>query len=218
MEIDLFEKLLSEKEKGKEEYINRESYIAKEKLKANKNADVSDLIEMISQMVTVGMKDLNVEFVPDDGARLVIDPNKKTVTKNYIYFFVFSRVPVEIKPRYREEIKADTDDGNKKRIGAVYGQKFEAILQFNIIGCSYKEANIVMTRFEELMFQYTGFFKKNGVIDCVFHKQLTDQNFDTYRNNVSVRNLQYKCQIEKLIPEFEAMITDIDKNNVEDNT
>lgn len=216
MEVDLFETLLREQEEAREAYANKSPTVIKERLKAEKNADIPDLIEMISQMVTVGMKELNVEFVPDDGARLIIDPNKKTVKKNYIYFFVYSRVPLEMKPRFREEIQANVNNGNKKRIGNIYGQKFEAIIQFNIIGCSYEEANKVMTRFEELMFQYIGYFKKNGIIDCVFHKQLTDQNYDVYRNNVSVRNLQYKCQVERLIPEFDAMMVDIDPNCVVD--
>lgn len=216
MEVDLFETLLREQEEAREAYANKSPTIIKERLKAEKNADIPDLIEMISQMVTVGMKELNVEFVPDDGARLIIDPNKKTVKKNYIYFFVYSRIPLEMKPRFREEIQANVNNGNKRRIGNIYGQKFEAIIQFNIIGCSYDEANKVMTRFEELMFQYIGYFKKNGIIDCVFHKQLTDQNYDVYRNNVSVRNLQYKCQVERLIPEFDAMMVDIDPNCVVD--
>lgn len=216
MEVDLFETLLREQEEAREAYANKLPTVIKERLKAEKNADIPDLIEMISQMVTVGMKELNVEFVPDDGARLIIDPNKKTVKKNYIYFFVYSRVPLEMKPRFREEIQANVNNGNKRRIGNIYGQKFEAIIQFNIIGCSYEEANKVMTRFEELMFQYIGYFKKNGIIDCVFHKQLTDQNYDVYRNNVSVRNLQYKCQVERLIPEFDAMMVNIDPNCVVD--
>lgn len=216
MEVDLFETLLREQEEAREAYANKSPTVIKERLKAEKNADIPDLIEMISQMVTVGMKELNVEFVPDDGARLIIDPNKKTVKKNYIYFFVYSRIPLEMKPRFREEIQTNVDNGNKRRIGNIYGQKFEAIIQFNIIGCSYDEANKVMTRFEELMFQYIGYFKKNGIIDCVFHKQLTDQNYDVYRNNVSVRNLQYKCQVERLIPEFDAMMVDIDPNCVVD--
>lgn len=216
MEVDLFETLLREQEEAREAYANKSPTVIKERLKAEKNADIPDLIEMISQMVTVGMKELNVEFVPDDGARLIIDPNKKTVKKNYIYFFVYSRIPIEMKPRFREEIQANVNNGNKRRIGNIYGQKFEAIIQFNIIGCSYDEANKVMNRFEELMFQYIGYFKKNGIIDCVFHKQLTDQNYDVYRNNVSVRNLQYKCQVERLIPEFDAMMVDIDPNCVVD--
>lgn len=212
--IDMFETLMREQDEAKKAYANREPNVITGRLKADKNADIPDLIEMISKLVTVGMKELNVEFVPDDGARLIIDPNKKTLKKNYIYFFVHSRIPLETKPRFREEIEANINNGNKRRIGNVYGQKFEAILQFNIIGCSYDEANKVMTRFEELMFQYIGYFKRNGVIDCVFHKQLTDQNYDVYRNNVSVRNLQYKCQVERLIPEFEAMMVDIDPNCV----
>ena len=179
-------------------------------LKADKSADLEDFIEMISKIVTKTIgKQLGVVFIPDEGARILKD-DKYTLDNPYILYEVISREPIsELKPSVRQEIIEETEDEINARHGTIWGQKFISIVQFNIIACDYKTANKVMKDFEELIFKYTGYFKKNGVAEILFKTQLTDQNLDFYRQSCSVRSLQYNIEIEKLFVQFKSDINKI---------
>lgn len=177
-------------------------------LKANKSATLDDFITMLAMLVKKTMKKDGVEFVPDEGARIELDP-KKTLDHPYILFDVVSRIPqTELKPRAREVIRERTDDQANARNGLVWGQRQKVIVQFNVIACDYVQANRVMNNLEELIFKYTAYFKKNGVAEILFQMQGTDRNLDYYRQSTSVRSLQYMIEIEKLFVQFDSDIED----------
>lgn len=176
-------------------------------LKSDKSATLEDLIEMISMLVNKTMKNLNVIFVPDEGARIRLD-QKETLNNSYIFYDVISREPIlEKKPRYREEIIENTEDN--PRTGMIFGQKFKSLIQFNVLACDYKTANIVMNTLESLLFKYTAFFKQNGISEFLFRNQITDQNLNYYRQSLSVRSLIYSVIVEKLYTQFKTDIQDI---------
>lgn len=176
-------------------------------LQANKQASLEDFIEMLSTISSKALKD--VIFIPDEGARLLKD-QKETMNTSYILYEVLERQPMtELKPRAREEIIEHTDDVNNDRRGIVWGQKFISVVQFNILSCDYKTCNKVMELFEELIFKYTAYFKKNGVSEILFKSQLTDKNLDFYRQSLSVRSLQYKIITEKLFVQYRSNISSI---------
>lgn len=168
-------------------------------LKAEKNATMLDFVEMVAKVITRTEKEYDVTFLMDEGKRLALDPNEK-VNNVFITYEVLERVPTkEIKPRERESfIDEVTFSQSESRQGRVYGQKFIAKIQFNIIASEYKAAERVMNIFEDLIFSYKHYFKKNGVAEILFEKQLTDKNYDIYRQNMSVRNLRYEVHLEKL--------------------
>lgn len=180
-------------------------------LTSDRNASVEDFIEMVSKVVSKGLYDEKVEFLMDEGDRIVKEVNEP-VDHPCITYFVIERVPkLEIKPREREHfIKENTFIQSDARQGRIYGQKFTAKIQFNIFASEYKVANRVMNIFEDLIFNYKYYFKKNGVAEILFHKQITDQNFDIYRQNMSVRNLIYEIEVEKLYVIFDSEIAQID--------
>ena len=95
---------------------------------------------------------------------------------------------------------------NDARQGRIYGQKFKCEVQFNVIASEYKLAERVMNNFEDLIFSYTHSFKKNGVAELYFKNQLTDKDYDMYRQNLSVRSLIYYVEIEKLYVMFDSEI------------
>ena len=177
------------------------------KQKANKGADIFDLIKMIASLTKIQLK--NCIFEPDEGKIITLD-SMKTINKPVITYSVKSEVPLEIKPRLREEIEDLDELNNEKRLGQVWGQKFQCILQFNIMSSVYKETEEVMKIFEELIFNHTGYFKQNGVAEIVFHKRFTDSDFSNLREKLSVRNLQYEVTIEKLIVSFADKIKNIE--------
>jgi hypothetical protein len=177
--------------------------------KATKNASLQDFVEMVAMLVSKSMKKRNVVFKPDEGARIAVDPSK-TLENPYIFFEVIERKPkLERKPREREAFSEISNDKSNKRQGRIWGQKFSAIVQFNFLACDYSTVNAVMNDFENLIFNYTPYFKKNGVAEILFEKHFTDKNLDIFRQTLSARSLQYYLEIEKLIAVFESEIKDI---------
>lgn len=176
--------------------------------KADKNAELFDFIKMIDTLVKLTME--NTEFIPDERKIHSLDV-MKNIDKPIISYRVLGRKPkMEIKPRIREEIEENNPVTNEKILGEVWGQKFECYIQFDLIGSVYTEAEQVMNKFEELMFKYTGFFKKNGVAELIFDKHLTDESFDNLRESYSVRSLIYRVEVEKLIVVFKHEIEEIE--------
>lgn len=162
-------------------------------LKADKNASLFDFIKMVDKLVTLTMKDLNVKFIPDEGKSIYLS-NDQRLDEPIITYKVISRKPKgEIKPRYREGFN-NTDSGS----GEIYGQKFKCHIQFNIFASVYELVEQVMERFEELMITYAGYFKRNGVGEILFDQQYTDSSFETMRQSLSIRNLSYYVEVEKL--------------------
>ena len=164
-----------------------------DKQQADKNCDLDDLFAMINKLVVKALKKDNVEFNPDEGARFVVD-QQVPINHPIIQFDVISYEPkLELKPRVINQFIEESDDKNDrwKRHGQVWSQRFKCVIQFNIIGSDYITANKVMRDFEELMFRYSGYFKQQGVAEIVFKSRFSDKNYDYYRQNLSVRSLEF---------------------------
>jgi hypothetical protein len=181
--------------------------IKTKKQTSEKSASLFDLIKMINKLVSLTMP--NVVFIPDEGKVIETEAMKK-IENPIITYKLISRVPKgELKSRVRDTIEETTKDG-EKRLGEVCGQKYECLIQFNIFASVYDEAEEVMEHFEELMMSYTGFFKKNGIAEIFFKKQFTDDNYINLRETLSVRNLCYYVEIEKLTVIFREKIKEIE--------
>lgn len=174
---------------------------------ADKSASLGDLIQMIDRLVTLTMP--NVDFIPEEGKVLSMDSMKDFNRPKITYKVKYRKPKMEIKPRVRESIEPDNKNG-EDRLGQICGQKFECLIQFNIFTSVYKEAEEVMEKFEELIFSYTGFFKKNGVAELLFKEQITDDFYERLRETLSVRNLIYYVEIEKLTVIFKEKIKEIE--------
>ena len=178
-------------------------------LKADKTATLFDFIKMIDRMVTITMKDLDVEFIPDEG-KTVSFSSDFPIDHPIIAYHLNSRKPKgEIKPRFRESFTSSpySPDG---QTGEIYGQKFKCHLQFNIFASEYSVAEQVMERFEDMMITYAGYFKRNGVAEVLFDQQFTDKNFESMRQTLSIRNLCYYVEIERLTVIMRENIKDIE--------
>lgn len=66
-----------------------------------------------------------------------------------------------------------------------------------------------MRDFEELMFRYAGYFKQQGVAEIVFKSRFSDKNYDYYRQNLSVRSLQYYVEIERNYVSYDTDISGV---------
>jgi hypothetical protein len=65
-----------------------------------------------------------------------------------------------------------------------------------------------METFEELMLSYTGYFMEQGVRQVYFKEQIKDTDYNNFRDTLSVRNLRYYVEIEKLMVIFNRRISD----------
>ena len=181
---------------------------AKYPLKSTKNATLFDFIKMVDKLCSLTLK--NAKFVPDEKTLQELDI-MKNIDKPVITYKVIERIPKkEIKPRLRETIKEKDEQSGLDKLGEIWGQKFECIIQFDIIASEYKEANEVMNDFEDLIFTYAGFFKRNGISEIYFKKHLTDSHLDNLRENLSIRSLQYYVEIEKVTVIFREKIKEIE--------
>ena len=127
---------------------------------------------MISKIVSIALKDLQVEFIPDEEKTPIINPDIK-MDHPYITYQTISRKPKNkdgYKPRIRQNVIDD------ERAGVIYGQKFQAIIQFDIFASVYDKSEQVMKRFEELMFTYTYYFKKKGISEIFLLEQLKNSD------------------------------------------
>lgn len=182
---------------------------AKKMQRADKNASLTDCIRMIGTIVDYDMKKDDVVFTNDEHQIKITDP-EIPVNHPYVSYKVISRKPSnEYKPIVREETN-ECDEYNEQRGGTVFGQFFDCVVQFNIFATESVIADKLMDDFEELILNYTGFLKKEGVSEIYFKEQVTDSEYNNFRETLSVRNLRYYVKIEKLRVIFNRRLDDIE--------
>ena len=160
--------------------------------RAKKGATVRDFIDMVADLTDkVLKKRYGITFDPDEGHT----PNDVDTLKGHprIIYKLISRKP-KLERKERPMAMFD-DDGNPIEI---WSQSFTCMIQFNILAGTYDIADKAMTDFEDMLSKYTGYFKENGVSELLFEKQYTDENYDVYRQSVSIRSLQYRVDIQRI--------------------
>lgn len=179
-----------------------------QRLRANRSASLKDFIKMIDKVTTLTFKEENVMFIPDE-AKIDFISNDKKLDNPFINYKVIQRIPKkERKPRHRES--RQEIEKNSTRNAEIYGQTFSCLLQFNIFANDWTTAEDVLEKFEDAIFIYSGFFKKNGVSEILFEKQYTDNFFESTRQVLSIRSVVYYVEIEKLTVIMEENIKEID--------
>lgn len=177
---------------------------------SEKTCSYIEFIEMIQKVVTNVIPDCL--FIPDDEINSYLFPDKP-LDKSIVSFKVFSRKPYqELKPLPRHEIIETTTVKNEARIGSIYGQRMQLILQFNIFSSGYAKSESVMTSFEDSILDYTSFFKKKGVIEILFREQIQDTSYEHFRKTCSMRHLHYEIILEKQWIDFESVLETVQIN------
>lgn len=202
------ESVLTSYIKTSEDKIDKEFSLAEplnpnKRLRADKGSSLQDFMKMVGTLIELTMPD--VEFCPDEGKIMSLDA-VKTFNKPMINYKVIERkTDLELKPRFRQNFNI-----NENENAEIWGQKFKCLVQFNIFASVYKEAEQVMEKFEEIIFSYTGFLKRNGVREILFKEHKTDSHLDTLRETLSIRSLIYYVEIEKLTVILKEKIKEIE--------
>ena len=182
--------------------------IVSRRLKAVENATLEDFISMLAEVCSKMMYKWNAELNPNEGA--IIRDDDQKLEHPVILYEVVDRVPHnELKPRQLEDIVEQIDENGRTRTGRIWSQRFDCVIQFNVVASDYATANKVMSTLEDAIFTYSGYFKSKGVGELLFKRHFTDKTYDRYRQWLSVRSLQYRLVIEKLTTVFDTTIESI---------
>lgn len=171
--------------------------------RAEKGATIRDFIDMVADLTNKVLKTYEATFDPDEG-HMANDVNKN-LGHPYINYKLISRIPkLERKERLLNTIK--DKDG---RSCEIWSQSFICTINFNIFAGTYTIADKLMTDFEDMLSEYAGYFKQNGVQEILFKNQMTDENYDIYRQSMSIRSLQYRIDIQRIKNVFDTTIEDV---------
>ena len=132
---------------------------------------------------------------------------KKTETEKIsppiITYTILSKTPgafgkntSEIKPRHRETLIVKEKD--KEFPVELMGQTFDYKILFELWSEDGDSADELAERFQQFMFQYTGYLKKTGVMEILFDGM--DGNADTsqWRGDLIKRNMVYHIRLDEV--------------------
>jgi hypothetical protein len=95
----------------------------------------------------------------------------------------------------------------------VYTERFSSKVQFNIMASEYRIAWNIMDRIEDALLSYAETIRGNGIVEYYFNRQYQDEYYDTFRNTLTVLNIEYCVETEKIRVIFKENIKDITTND-----
>ncbi len=185
-------------------------------MKANGNASLLDFLEMVSLIINNTMDDLHVQCMPDEKAYVLKNDPLEVINHPIVTFKVRERKHSD-SSGYKPKLIESIVDKELNKTAFIYTERFTSLVQFNIMACEYRTAWEVMDRIEDALLSYAETIKGNGIVEYYFNRQYSDQYYDTFRNTLSVLNLEYCVETEKIRVIFKENIKDIITNEVDEN-
>lgn len=177
----------------------------------NNRADKTCSFEQFIEMVQKAARNIMPEcvFIPQEDVKHLMQPDI-LIDKPIISYELISRIPLfEQKPMVRHEVIEKTEFNGEERIGTLNAWQFDCNVQFNLYASGYEKVQSVMNTFEEMILNYVGYFKRNGVVECLFKKQHKDSSLESFREHASVRSLTYQVILEKYWIDFESVLESV---------
>ena len=219
-----FEKLLNQSSFFEKENIEFKEALAKRDASKNKtalprangSASLLDFLEMFSLIVNNTMDDMHVECMPDEKAYVIKEDPVEAINHPIVTFKVKDRQHKE-KFGYKPKLVESLIDEQTGKTVFIYQERFTSLVQINIMASEYRTAWTIMDRIEDTLLSYAETIKGNGIVEYYFNRQYHDEYYDTFRNTLSVLNLEYCVETEKLRVIFKENIKDIVTNDVDEN-
>lgn len=98
----------------------------------------------------------------------------------------------EIKPRIREYVKTEDDEGGI----TIYGRVLDCSIRFECWADNNKKATELAMDFIDLLDTYTGFLLRNGVARIIFSEMTNPGGDYSLKDNAASRVLKYDVRIE----------------------
>lgn len=144
---------------------------------------------------------------------------KKATTENVappiITYKVLSKTPgafgskntTELKPRHRETITIE--EAGKKIAVEFLGQVFDYKILFELWSEDGESADELVERFQQFMFQYTGFLKKIGVSEIFFESMDSDSGSAEWKTDLIKRSIVYHIRLDEVLGIRSSVIENI---------
>ena len=177
-------------------------------LRANGNASLLDFIDMVSLIITNTMDDLHVDCMPDEKAYVIKDDPVEAINHPIVTFKINDRKHKD-GFNYKPKLIETVTENETGKTAFIYSERYISRVQFNIMAAEYRLAWTVMERIEDALISYAETIKGNGIVEYYFNQQYSDKYYDTFRNTLTVLNLEYCVETEKLRVIFKENIKDI---------
>ena len=177
-------------------------------LRANGNASLLDFIDMVSLIITNTMDDLHVDCMPDEKAYVIKDDPVEAINHPIVTFKINDRRHKD-GFNYKPKLIETVTENETGKTAFIYSERYISKVQFNIMAAEYRLAWVVMERIEDALISYAETIKGNGIVEYYFNQQYSDKYYDTFRNTLTVLNLEYCVETEKLRVIFKENIKDI---------
>ena len=177
-------------------------------LRANGNASLLDFFDMVSLIITNTMDDLHVDCMPDEKAYVLTNDPVEAINHPIVTFKVNEREHKD-SYGYKPKLIETVTENETGKTAFIYSERYLSKIQFNIMAAEYRLAWTVMERLEDALLSYAETIKGNGIVEYYFNKQYSDKYYDTFRNTLTVLNLEYCVETEKLRVIFKENIKDI---------
>lgn len=164
---------------------------------ANGNAQLRDFFKIVGDICITAMEDYKVKFMPYELANVQYkqDPDFR-MDKPIIAYRVIDRRHSE-DSAYKPIITSDIADKDNERVVTRYTERFDSIVQFLFMSTNYDEAHDIMDMFEEIMVNYAGFIRSQGILDYHFLNQNGEIPDSPFRETLVAFPLNYKVKTEK---------------------
>ena len=149
--------------------------------------------------------------MPDEKAYVIKDDPVEPINHPIVTFKVNDRRHKDnfgYKPKLIESVQ----DDEVGKTAFIYSERYTSLVQFNIMASEYRMAWTVMDRIGDALLSYAETIKGNGIVEYYFNRQYADKYYDTFRNTLTVLNLEYCVETEKLRVIFKENIKDIVSN------
>jgi hypothetical protein len=196
----------------------QKDYTTSTLMRANGNASLLDFFDMVSLIITNTLDDLHVDCMPDEKAYVLTNDPVEAINHPIVTFKVNERVHKD-GYSYKPKLIETVTEHESGKTAFIYSERYTSKVQFNIMASEYRLAWTIMERIEDVLLSYAETIKGNGIVEYYFNKQYYDKYYDTFRNTLTVLNLEYCVETEKLRVIFKENIKDIiTKEYVEDSS
>ena len=117
-----------------------------------------------------------------------------------------------VKPQQMQIVNEVVNGKNTGDAFKVYKQAFDCIVEFDFYHQNANGADELMNKFEEIMVNYAGFLKKNGVQELYFLKEIPSTYSLNYLRDIPMKCLLYYFRIERTHTVRVSTILKIEEN------
>lgn len=102
-----------------------------------------------------------------------------------------------VKPQQMQIVNEVVNGKNTNDAFKIYKQRFDCIVEFDFYNHNADSTDKLMNDFEEIMINYAGFLKKNGIQELYFLKEIPSTYSLNYLKDINMKCLLYYFRLER---------------------